>query len=295
MKGTRAGRAASLTALAEVAEDHLESQWMSEAQARRVLRVLGSFARFSSTIERVTKPDSVSPGLARAFIEAGAADGSKPTIAEQHFRRTALRIMFRVGRQIGSASGDPTLDLVLPPRSPISTRPLSDEEVVLCRSCAMWSLADTRRSAAWALAEATARTVEVAQIQVADVHLDNSRVWIRGGNVTAPRWGELNSWAHQQLAQRLEVLDHNPEARVAYAGRKAPDVGQVSACVAIDDVLTRAGLARDADVRPASVAAWAGARIYEETGRIDEVARRLGLRSLDRAARFIALDWNTAD
>jgi integrase/recombinase XerC len=69
----------------------------------------------------------------------------------------------------------------------------------------------------------------------------------------------------------------------------------VSACVAIEDVLTRAGLAREADVRPASVAGWAGNQILDETGHIDEVARRLGMRSLDRAARFIGFDWNATD
>jgi integrase/recombinase XerC len=69
----------------------------------------------------------------------------------------------------------------------------------------------------------------------------------------------------------------------------------VSACVAIEDVLTRAGLARERDVRPASVAAWAGRKILEESGQIDEVARRLGMRSLDRAARFVGFDWHSTD
>jgi integrase/recombinase XerC len=281
--------------MVDVARQRLESQWTSEAQARRALSVLGSFARYSSATERVRDADAVSPDLAKAFIDARSADGTKPTIAERHFRRTALRLLFRVGRQIGSASGDPTLDITLPPRSPISTRPLTDEEIVLCRGCAVWSLADTRRAAAWALAEATARTVEIAQIRVEDVHLDEGRVWIHGGNVTSPRWGELSNWARQQLAQRLTALDTAPTARVAYAGQKAPDVGQISACVAIDDVLTRAGLAREPDVRPASVAAWTGAQILKESARIDEVARRLGMRSLDRTARFIGFDWSAAD
>jgi len=295
MKGTHSGRAGSLTELVDVARHHFSSQWMSEAQGRRVLRVLGSFARFAHATEGVSKPDAVTPNLDNAFIQARAANRTKPTVAEQHFRRTALRLLFRIGRHIGSASGDPTLDITLPARSPIPTRPLTDEEIVLCRGCAVWSLADTRRAAAWALAEATARTVEIAQIQVQDVCLDEGRVWIHGGNVTSPRWDDLNTWAQRQLAQRLAVLNSDPKARVAYAGREAPDVGQISACVAIDDVLTRAGFAREANVRPASVAAWAGGRILEETGRIDEVARRLGMRSLDRTARFIGFDWSPVD
>jgi integrase/recombinase XerC len=56
-------------------------------------------------------------------------------------------------------------------------------------------------------------------------------------------------------------------------------------------LLTHAGLGEAPDVRPSSVAAWAGRRIFEETGRIDVAAQRLGMRSLDRAARFIGWDW----
>ena len=76
-----------------------------------------------------------------------------------------------------------------------------------------------------------------------------------------------------------------------YGGSGDSATGQVSASVAIGDVLTRAGLTGERDVRPASVVGWAGRRILAETGRIDEVARRLGMASLDRTARFIAFDW----
>ena len=61
--------------------------------------------------------------------------------------------------------------------------------------------------------------------------------------------------------------------------------------MAIADVLARAGLAAEPDVRPLSVVAWAGRQILDETGRIDDVARRLGMRSLDRAAQLIGFDW----
>jgi hypothetical protein len=32
-------------------------------------------------------------------------------------------------------------------------------------------------------------------------------------------------------------------------------------------------------------------RVLDETGRIEQVARRLGLRSLDRAADLVGFDW----
>ena len=44
-------------------------------------------------------------------------------------------------------------------------------------------------------------------------------------------------------------------------------------------------------VRPSSIAAWAGRALFDRTGQIDLVARRLGMRSLDRTAIFIGWDW----
>ena len=65
----------------------------------------------------------------------------------------------------------------------------------------------------------------------------------------------------------------------------------MSSCIAIAETLMRAGIGREPDGRPGSVVAWAGRRVFEESGSIEEVARRLGIRSLDRAARFIGWGW----
>ena len=56
-------------------------------------------------------------------------------------------------------------------------------------------------------------------------------------------------------------------------------------------VLLRAGLVGEPDVRPASVAAWAGRAVFERTGRIEDAAAAMGVRSLDRAARLIGLPF----
>lgn len=76
-------------------------------------------------------------------------------------------------------------------------------------------------------------------------------------------------------------------APLVYGGADQGFSGQVSSCIAIGDTLVRAGLGAERDVRPASVAAWAGIRDFTATGQIEHVARRLGIRSLDRTARFI--------
>jgi integrase/recombinase XerC len=209
-----------------------------------------------------------------------------------HWRRTALRLLFRAGRRAGLADGDPTLDIKLPPRSSLSTRPLTNDEVGLCRSVAQWSLNGSRRAAVWALAEATCRSSELPHITADDIDLDSGRVWIAGGKATDRREGLLTGWGLAQVRARIEELVE-PTRPLVYAGRSPAGPGQVSGAAALVDVLTRAGLHHEPDVRPGSVAAWAGRRVLDETGRIELAARALGVRSLDRAAGIVAWDWRT--
>jgi hypothetical protein len=290
-KDTRFAGGRSLDDAVLLACGVLEGSWCSSSQARRVGRIIERFAAFAAAAFGVGSVDLVTAEIAAAFVHSALPDGGDPSVSLLHLRRSALRLLFRSLRESGVMAGDPTLDLVLPPRSPLVTRPLADDEVLLCRGHALWSLSDLRRASAWALAEATCRSVEIAQIRISDLDLEGRRVWIHGGRTTGSRWGYLTEWGAVQLGRRIETLPADPAIRVVYGGSGDTGTGQVSASVAIGDVLTRAGLAGEPDVRPASVAAWAGRRIFEETGQIDEVARRLGMFSLDRTARFIAFDW----
>lgn len=138
---------------------------------------------------------------------------------------------------------------------------------------------------ATALAEATARGVELATITANDIDLDAGEVWIGGTVRTASRCGQLTDWGAMALQRRLAGACGGP---LVYAGGD-PAGGQVSTCRAIGVVLLRAGLVGEPDVRPASVAAWAGRGVFEKTGRIEVAAAAMGIRILDRAARLIGL------
>jgi integrase len=281
-----------LCATVDVAVDGLFKEWVSAAQAERVAAILGGFVRFCERGHGVTGLGQVTPAIAESFVNAPSVDGDGPTLPLVHLRRTALRLLFRSARRLGQPVGDPTLDLRLPPRTQLPTRPLTDDEISLCRAASAWSLNDRRRAAAWALGEATCRSVEVGQIIRGDVDLETGRVWIHGGPTTSDRWGHLSEWGVVQLKRRLAMIDDRPAQAVVYEGAEGPATGQVSACIAVRDVLIRAGLGKEPGVRPASLAGWAGNQILQETGRIDEVARRLGMASLDRTARFIDWSWN---
>jgi integrase/recombinase XerC len=149
----------------------------------------------------------------------------------------------------------------------------------------VWSLSSTRPGAAWALAETTARGAEIAAITFDDVDFETSTVAIHGGKRTTPRIGRLSPWGVAALERHGRTT-----GALVYAGRDPFGAGQVATCRLISNVLIRAGLAGLSDVRPSSVAAWAGRRVFEETGRIELAAAALGVDRLDRAARIIGWD-----
>jgi integrase/recombinase XerC len=263
---------------------------VADPQWERTHTILDRFGRFASEGCGLDGLDEVTPDIARSFVTAPTSAGEPPSTSTMHWRRTALRLLFRAARRHGLVDGDPTLDLDLPPRSSLATRPLTDDEVTLCRSVAHWSLAGSRRTAVWALAEATCRSSELPNITGDDIDLNSGRVWIGGGRATDPREGQLSDWGLVQVRARIAELEA-PSLPLVYSGRSPAGAGQVSGASALVDVLTRAGLHHEPDVRPGSVAAWAGRRVLEETGRIDCAARALGVRSLDRAAVIVGWDW----
>lgn len=255
---------------------------------RRVDEIVGRFETFLARAYGIEVIEAVRAEHAEAFVKAKGRSGD-PSTATMHLRRSALRLFFRFARDLGVISDDPTLDLDLPPRSLLHTRPLDDDEIALGRSFSLHSLKATRHSAAWALAEATARTSELPHITTDNLDLDNSRVWLHGGSKGVARWGLLDEWGVQQLDRRARAL--RGDKRLVYRGGGGEESQQASCCNAINDTLIRAGLGSEPDVRPASVPAWKGRLIYGETNSVEEVARRCGIRSLDTAAQFIALDW----
>ncbi len=286
--GTRAGAGVAPTdAVSAVAAALVADAGLAEQSFDKIVDLLERFAAFATTGRGVTELGEVSSDLVAEFVAARTASGEEPSVSAMHLRRAAVRLLFRVARQLGLADCDPTLDMALPPRHPADFRPLTNEDVQQCRAAALHQLSATRLPAAWALAEATVRTSELAHITVEDADLERGRVWVHGGGNTFSRWGYLSEWGRAQVARRLRALGVEAGARLVYEGKGSAKSRQASSCIAISVTLARAGLGDDLAVRPASVAAYAGRTILQDTGRIDIVAARLGMTSLDRAARFV--------
>lgn len=278
--------------------DELRQGSLSDQSVQKMAELMSRFAVYVEKGHGVRSIIGIMEEHAERFVFAPSGDGSgrrRPSVATMHLRRSALRLYFRTARQLGLCSGDPALDLILPARTSLHMRSLTDDEVALCRSFSLNSLTETRLPAAWALAEATARTSEIPHIRIQDLDMDNRRVWLWGSTKAEPRWGRLTDWGHKQLTRRIERMKvKGPNALLVYEGVCDDKVAQVSSCIAIAEVLRKAGLSREPDVRPHSVVAWAGLRTLADSGRIEAAAQALGTRSLDRAASLIAWEWQEA-
>jgi integrase/recombinase XerC len=226
---------------------------------------------------------SIDAAVVRAWLAARDASGALPAVATQRLRRTSVRKLFHFLRAIGAASQDPTVDIQLPPRTALANRPLDDDEVDECR----WA----SRSA---LAEAGATMTELPQILVSDVDLDKRVVLLKGSPRTVQRVVPLTDWGAAQLERLVATAAFAPGAPVVYGGEGA--TGRRSTLAGtVRRIYTQAGLDRESDVTTESVRAWLGRAMRYHGEPIEGVARRLGMRSVDRTFLLVGEDWQSQE
>ncbi|WP_158580760.1 tyrosine-type recombinase/integrase [Cellulomonas rhizosphaerae] len=269
--------------------------------------------RNGETVERFTRRAAtqgarslgdLTPELCRGFLVAPTSEGRRPELTTQHARRAALRMYFRTLRQLELIDWDPTLDLQLQARSSTAARPLTDDEVTLCRFASRLGSAGAislQRAVCWALAEATAITSEIAQVRINDVDDCENPRWVRlaGTKRSRERRGELTEWGSHVVSRQIQVLvsaGAPTSTLLTYRGSGVPGqhVAQAAVCNAIAEILKAVDLAGEPDVRPASVRNWTGRRLFDSGMPIEQVAVRMGARSLDTVAEDIALNWSPA-
>jgi integrase/recombinase XerC len=136
-----------------------------------------------------------------------------------------------------------------------------------------------------------ATPVEMAEIVVADYDPALGRVWLPGreGKKLNARWSTLLPWDKAAIERRVAYLDGNPRALLVCNGRLSPERSSPANSMALRKILDRAGVRADRRVRPLSIRGWGARRLFDDGSDIEEVARRLGVRTLDSARRIIGL------
>ncbi|MFD9506160.1 hypothetical protein [Streptomyces mirabilis] len=82
--------------------------------------------------------------------------------------------------------------------------------------------------------------------------------------------------------------------RLVASATSAPNVVQSSVGAGFGDIARRSGLStRARKVEPRDITRYVARKILNETGQLSEVARHLGLSSLDVTASLADLQWHT--
>jgi site-specific recombinase XerD len=277
------------------------TRWVSDLRLPNYQWDFEAFAAYVALHHGLQHLCDVTPAQAEAFVAFPhvAPGGIRPAApTTQNQRRSTVRLLYRVARRLRLAEFDPTVDLKLPPRTGRATRPLTEEEIELGRSFALSTVRETQGPAAWALAEATATTIECGCILISDIDLARNRAWIHGTARRVPRWVDLTEWGAKQLERRLQAFSRQgiQDGRVLARDASTTLSAANSAQFVITRALARSGLGEDATVRPASVSAWRGAHeFFEHHATLDQVAKLLGVRTLDSAASMIGYEWRRGE
>jgi hypothetical protein len=266
----------------------------SDGSFRRSINDITRFLR-RLELEGVTRLRDITEQHALDFIEAPSFKRGawiEPAASTMSARRTAIRVVLRVARRLHIIEDkfDPTVDIEIQGRIKRLRRPLTDEEELLGRLVAHGMLGRTRRPAAWALGQASAVTGELAAAIAGDLDLRGGRVWLHGTDNRIPRWGVLTTWGIAKLTEHVERFGDAASTPLIHGQNASVRSAKTLSTNAVREVLVGAGL-NDDDIAPISLPNWAGRRVFDTTGRIEEAAKTLGLRSLDTTAQAIGWKW----
>lgn len=247
--------------------------------------------------------DDVTDTVAQAFIDAPGHDRhgrlvTCPADSTRRVRRSSVDAFFAEARRLGLTTRAPLLDLPPIPRSqPRPTGILTDTDIDQLRFYAERGMPQTRHAAVLGLLLSGLHTGEIGLAGVTDLDLEHERVWAVGAARITARYCPLGDpWNREVLRLRAEYVQQQsgsdrPQTLTTNGTAPAHRL-QSSICTTFGEVVRASGIApKGRSATPRDVSSWLAAKIHAETGQIAEVALRLGLASLDRAAKLAGYNW----
>ncbi|MER6381362.1 site-specific integrase [Streptomyces sp. NPDC001250] len=252
----------------------------------------------------IHRMDDVTGQLTERFIGAPGRDRRDnitldPKTSTRRQRRSALASFFAHARALGMTQAAPLLDSSPIPRPPRSTgAELTDAEIETLQFHSERGMPATRHSALLALLLSGLTSAETAQATTCDLDLTHAAVTTAGATHTQSRTCPLSPWAVHVLRLRADYLgEHRPrQHRLVTSDTSTRYTAQASVGAGFNEIARRSGLATTArKVEPRDITRYVARQLLLETGQVSEVARRLGLSSLDSAAALAGLAWSTCE
>ncbi|MFE7548059.1 hypothetical protein [Streptomyces gardneri] len=286
-------------------------QWLQQAADGEMaietvdlyIQISERFARFADA-HGIHRMDDVTGQVSELFIGAPGRDRRDnitliPANSTRRQRRSALASLFAHARALGMTQAVPLLDSPPIPRPPRSTgAELTAAEIETLQFHSECGMPTTRHAALLALLLSGLGSAETSQATPGDLDLARACVTTKGTTRTAPRTCPLSPWDVRVLHLRSTYLaEHRPrQLRLVTSDTSTPYTAQASVGAGFNEIARRSGLATTRrKVEPRDITRYVARQVLLQTGQISEVARRLGLSSLDNAAELAGLAWKTSD
>ncbi len=166
---------ASITDALALALASLSASELTEQSQSTMRRLWGRFARFAQAGHLMISVNEIDGDVVTSFVDARNLKGATPSDATRRHRRSAIRLLFKIWRDVGIVASDPTIDIDLPSRAATAARPLTDQEVETCRAASLNTPSATRKPAIWVLAESGVQSAEIPFVLASQVDFDARR------------------------------------------------------------------------------------------------------------------------
>ncbi|WP_193637905.1 site-specific integrase [Nocardioides malaquae] len=275
---------------------------ISDGVIKTYLHTLSFFLGVAARLG-VTLLGDVTPNVVLAWLQMPGKAGLSPARNVMWQRRSAMRSFLETCRVLGLVEHNAAHSVELPGRSTRYVRPYSDVEMGQLQRVSRSELGDLRTPAVLALVMCGASTKELINVTVADVDVANGRVWLCGGGYRQrDRWVTfLTDWTTEAITQRVTELrtTYGADADAVslvykpHPSQPTPTRQATAGNTVLLRLQKKARLHVPGVTRTESIREWTAATIYAETGSLIEVARRLGMASLDAAAHIVEYDWTS--